>query len=58
MKSPFLPLAVACAIVLSSLGSAMADKYSDFYTAYQKAEKDRDYETVTRMTLPADLDIF
>lgn len=58
MKSPFLPLAVACAIVLSSLGSAMADKYSDFYTAYQKAEKDRDYETVTRMTLPADLDTF
>jgi hypothetical protein len=58
MKSPFLSLAATCVIVLSSLGSALADKYSDFYAAYQKAEKDRDYVTVTRMTLPADLDIF
>jgi hypothetical protein len=58
MKSPFLPLAVACVIVLSSLGSAMADKYSDFYTSYQKAESAHDYETITKITLPADLDIF
>jgi hypothetical protein len=58
MRSSFLPLATSCLIILSSLGSAFADKYSDFYASYQKAEKDHDYETITKMTLPADLDIF
>lgn len=58
MRSSFLPLAASCLVILSSLSSAFADKYSDFYASYQKAEKDQDYETITRMTLPADLDIF
>lgn len=58
MKSPFLPLAVSCAIVLSSLGSALADKYSDFFNSYAQLEKNHDYEAITQMTLPADLDTF